>query len=154
MPGPPPQAPLHGDAFHCSDHAVDARRSSSRRVWPLTCTGPTEDCRWLQLQMQRTGGSKRGGGGTPLLPSHSMFRVLTLLALLAGPADAQSVNPSIGGPRYCQLRESGISHDQALTVAIRDSLDLKRVPVMVVQDGKPVSLDVVDFARVVVRCRG
>ena len=83
-----------------------------------------------------------------------MFRVLTLLALLAGPADAQSVNPAIGGPRYCQLRESGIDHDQSLATAIRDSLDLKRVPVMVSQNGKPVSLDVVDFARVVVRCRG
>ena len=83
-----------------------------------------------------------------------MFRALTLLTLLTSPAAAQSVNPSIGGPRYCQLRESGVGHDQALAAAIRDSLDLARVPVMVVQNGKPVSLDVVDFARVVVRCRG
>lgn len=83
-----------------------------------------------------------------------MFRVLALLALLTSPAAAQSVNPAIGGPRYCQLRESGVGHDQAMTVAIRDSLDLTRVPVMVIQDGKPVSLDIVDFARVVVRCRG
>jgi hypothetical protein len=122
---------------------------------PLACTGPIEDCRWLQLRdIEQPGGSKRGGGGNPLLPRHSMFRALTLLVLLTSPAAAQSVNPSIGGPRYCQLRESGISHDQALTVAIRESLDLTRVPAMVVQDGKPVSLDVVDFARVVVRCRG
>ena len=82
-----------------------------------------------------------------------MFRVLTLLVLLAGPAAAQSVDPAIGGPRYCQLRKSGVGHDQALAVAIRDSLDLARVPVMVIQDGVPVSVDVLDFARVVIRCR-
>ena len=83
-----------------------------------------------------------------------MLRILTLLTLLAGPAAAQSIEPHAAGARYCQLRGSGIDHDQSLTTAIRETLDLGRVPVMVVRDGKPTSLDVIDFARVVVRCRG
>jgi hypothetical protein len=83
-----------------------------------------------------------------------MLRVLTLLAVLAGPAGAQSIEPHAAGARYCQLRSSGINHDQSLTTAIRDSLDMNRVPVLVTQDGKPTSLDVIDFARVVARCQG
>ena len=116
--------------------------------------GPIEDCRWLQLSESKRDGSKRGSGGTPFLQRHSMIRLLTLLTLLAGPAAAQSIEPHAAGARYCQLRGSGIDHDQSLAVAIRDSLDMTRVPVMVTRDGKPTSLDVIDFARVVVRCGG
>ena len=83
-----------------------------------------------------------------------MLPVLTLLLLLAGPAAAQSIEPHAAGTRYCQLRGSGIDHDQSLTTAIRETLDMNRVPVLVVQDGKPTSLDIIDFARVVVRCGG
>ena len=83
-----------------------------------------------------------------------MLPVLTLLLLLAGPAAAQSIEPYAASARYCQLRGSGIDHDQSLTTAIRETLDMNRVPVMVTQDGKPVSLDIIDFARVVARCQG
>jgi hypothetical protein len=51
---------------HYSDHVVDAGNGVPPPVGPrpLTCTGPVEDCRWLQPMITgEPGGSKRGGGG-------------------------------------------------------------------------------------------
>ena len=82
-----------------------------------------------------------------------MLRALILLAVLAGPAVAQSINPTLAGVRSCGLRRSGINHDQALTVAINENMDLDRQPVMVMRGGTSVSLDVVDLARFVRLCK-
>lgn len=73
--------------------------------------------------------------------------------LVAAPVAAQSIYPNIAGARYCTLRGMGVSHDEALTIAIRDGYSHDRQPVMVTVDGQRRSLDVVEFARWVTRCQ-
>lgn len=73
--------------------------------------------------------------------------------LLAAPVSAQSIYPNIAGDRYCALRRIGVSHDEALTIAIRDGYSHDRQPVMVTVNGQRRSLDLVEFARWVVRCQ-
>ena len=81
-----------------------------------------------------------------------MIRVLTLLAVLSGPAAAQSIYPALAGSRYCELRRLGVNHDQALTVSIRENLS-PRKPVMVTIGGRPYSTDQLDFANWIQKCR-
>jgi hypothetical protein len=81
------------------------------------------------------------------------MKALLLLALLAAPVQAQSFYPNSAGSRYCELRKLGVSHDEALSVAISESFSADRKPVYVTTNGKQYSTDVLDFARWVAKCR-
>ena len=79
--------------------------------------------------------------------------LLTIALLAAAPVSAQSIYPNIAGSRYCNLRGMGVSHDEAMTVAIRDGYSHDRQPVMMTVNGRRESLDIIEFARWVVRCQ-
>jgi hypothetical protein len=83
-----------------------------------------------------------------------MRTLISLLCLLAGPAAAQSFYPNLAGARYCSLRSVGVAHEEALTVAMQENWSNTRAPApMVTVNGQRVTLDAVDLANWVVRCR-
>jgi hypothetical protein len=83
-----------------------------------------------------------------------MTHLLTipLVALLAGPAVAQSFYPHLAGSRYCELRRMGVSKQEAIDVAIRESWSNRRPAVYVTHQGKRQTVDVLDMAQWVSRC--
>ena len=83
-----------------------------------------------------------------------MRTLISLLCLLGGPATAQSFYPNLAGARYCSLRSVGVGHEEALTVAMQENWSNSRPPAAAVTvNGQRVTLDAVDLANWVVRCR-
>lgn len=76
--------------------------------------------------------------------------LLSLALLIPIPVSAQSIYSNMAGARYCNLRNMGINHHEAMIIAIRDGYSAERQPVMVLIDGKRESLDIIEFARWVV----
>lgn len=82
-----------------------------------------------------------------------MKKLFLLLPLLcASPVAAASFFPNLAGQRYCDLRSAGATHEQALSTAIRENFSMDREQVMVEAYGKQYSTDVVELARLVMRC--
>jgi hypothetical protein len=81
------------------------------------------------------------------------MKALILIALLAGPAAAQGFYGNLAGSRYCQLRRIGVTHDQALTAAIKENWSDRRRSVTVMVSGNQVSTDMIDMAEWVSRCQ-
>jgi hypothetical protein len=70
---------------------------------------------------------------------------LAALALLAAsPALAQSFYPNLYGLRYCQLRDLGVSANEARKSAMAENWSRTRRPIMTTYEGKPVSTDVLE----------
>jgi hypothetical protein len=77
-----------------------------------------------------------------------------LLCLLCTPVHAQSFWPNLSGQRYCELRAIGVSHEQALTAAIRENWSNTRPPAPTVTfEGQDMTLDTIDLAQWVAKCR-
>jgi hypothetical protein len=82
-----------------------------------------------------------------------MKRVL-ILCLLCTPVYGQSYWPNLAGQRYCDLRAVGVTHEQALPAAIRENWSDTRPPAPTVTvEGQDMTLDTIDLARWVARCR-
>jgi hypothetical protein len=81
------------------------------------------------------------------------MKALLLSLLLAAPVTAQTILPHLAGHRYCTLRRMGVSHEEALKVAIRENLDLHGKQTMVTINGNQYGTDTLDLARWVARCR-
>jgi hypothetical protein len=71
--------------------------------------------------------------------------------LLMAPAYSQSFYPNLYGLRFCQLRELGVSADEARKVAMAENWSSTRRPVMTTYDGQPISTDVLESAYFVTR---
>jgi hypothetical protein len=84
---------------------------------------------------------------------HMKRLALISVMLWAMPAAAQSFYPNLAGQRYCQLRQSGVDHLEAIRVAIRENWAPQREPVMVMRNGESVYVDVIDMSRWVRDCR-
>ena len=127
-------------------------RSRYRTAQPLVCSGPIEDCRWLQPCVGRIG-RQQAGGGVVLFLLVDLMKTLLLSLLLIAPAAAQTIYPNLAGARYCELRGLGVSHEEALSVAVRENLDPYSTPTRVTIDGQQYRTDTLDMAKWVVRCR-
>jgi hypothetical protein len=82
-----------------------------------------------------------------------LMKTLLLSLLLIAPAAAQTIYPNLAGARYCELRGLGVSHEEALSVAVRENLDPYSTPTKVTIDGQQYRTDTLDMAKWVVRCR-
>jgi len=82
-----------------------------------------------------------------------MIRVTFAAAalLLAGTANAQSFYPGQYGLRFCELRQMGLSLEQSRSTAMNEAWSNDRPEVIVNYKGKPVSLDVLDAVKIVLK---
>lgn len=64
------------------------------------------------------------------------MKALFLLLLLAAPASAQSIHPTLYGQRYCYLRELGVGEAAARKAAVSYSFDRSRSAASSEQDIK------------------
>lgn len=71
--------------------------------------------------------------------------------LLAIPAHAQSFYPTLYGQRFCQLRQLGVTREEAINAAIKENWSNSRQPIYVDMNGKRTSTDVIDAANYVAR---
>jgi hypothetical protein len=85
---------------------------------------------------------------------HGVRTITALLILFFSmPAHAQSFYPNLAGARYCQLRRLGIERGEALRTAMTENWDPNRKSLTVTRDGQELTLDQIDLAQWVVRCR-
>ena len=80
------------------------------------------------------------------------MKILFSLALVAFPflsvpAQADIRYPNLAGSEYCSLRSAGVSHDEALTLAVEEGYDYDYVDAKVTVGGNRVSRNSVKMAQ-------
>ncbi len=71
--------------------------------------------------------------------------------LLMAPAYSQSFYPNLYGLRFCQLRDLGVSANEARKVSMAENWSSSRQRVMTTYEGQPVSTDVLESVYFVAR---